>query len=87
MRDVAECVPRYILLACSAHGGNEKANRILVVNPAGKRLLGRHGNRWENSIKIDVGKVVLEGVGVIHLAEHGSQWQSLVNTVMNFRVQ
>jgi hypothetical protein len=32
-----------------------KGNKILVEKPEGKRLLGRHTNRWEKYNKIDLG--------------------------------
>ena len=36
--------------ACSAYGDRRNVNRILVVKPEGKRLLGRHRLRWEDNI-------------------------------------
>jgi hypothetical protein len=37
------------------HGEKRHAYRILVVKPERKRLLGRHGRRWDDNIKIDLG--------------------------------
>jgi hypothetical protein len=59
---------------------------ILVGNPEGKRPLGRHGRRWEENIKMDLRKIVLEVVYWIHLAQDRDKWWVLVNTAMNFQV-
>jgi hypothetical protein len=48
-----------------------------VAKPVGKRLLGRHRCRWENSIKMDLR---WGGMDWIDLA----QLRALVNTVMKF---
>jgi len=40
--------------ACSAYGGEEWLNRVLVGKPEGKRPLGRPRLRWEDNIKIDL---------------------------------
>jgi hypothetical protein len=37
-----------------AHSGEMvNAYKITVLNPEGKRPLGRHGHRWEENIKMD----------------------------------
>jgi hypothetical protein len=36
--------------------------KILVRKGEGKRPLGRPSHRWENNIKLDLGKVGVEGV-------------------------
>jgi hypothetical protein len=38
-------------------GEGRGAYRILVGRPEGRRPLGRHRNRWEDNIKIDLHKV------------------------------
>jgi hypothetical protein len=40
--------------ACSTHGENRKAYRVLVVKPEGKRPLARPRCRWVDSIKMDL---------------------------------
>jgi hypothetical protein len=41
----------------------------LVGKPDGKRPLGRHRNRWEDNIKIDLQEVGSGGVNWIDLAQ------------------
>jgi hypothetical protein len=52
----------------------------------GKRPLGRPKRRWEDNIRMYLGEIWWEVVDWIHLAQNRNQWQSLVSTVMNFRV-
>ena len=40
--------------ACSTYGGEERAYRILVGKPDGKRPLERPRRRWEDNIKMDL---------------------------------
>jgi hypothetical protein len=35
-------------------GKNRNAFRVMVGKPEGRRPLGRHRNRWENNIKMDL---------------------------------
>jgi hypothetical protein len=44
---------------CSAHVEVRTAYRMLAGKPERRRLFGRPRNGWENSIKRDVGQVVL----------------------------
>jgi len=48
--------------ACSAYGGQERLYRVLVGKPEGKRPHGGSRLRWENNIKMDLLKVVCEGM-------------------------
>jgi hypothetical protein len=59
---------------------------VLVGKPYGKRPLGRHKRRWENSVKINLREIGWCGVDWIDLAQDIDQWQALVNTVMNLQV-
>jgi hypothetical protein len=52
----------------------------------GKRLFGRHGYRWEDSIKTGIQDVGCGGMNWIGLAQDRDRWQALVNAVMNLRV-
>jgi hypothetical protein len=54
--------------ACSTHGENRNAYRILVGKPEGKRPLGRAGLRWEDNIRMDLREIEWGGVAWIDLA-------------------
>jgi hypothetical protein len=43
--------------ACSTHGRDENAHKILVGNPEGWRPLRKPGGRWEDNIKMDVREI------------------------------
>jgi hypothetical protein len=58
----------------------------LVEKPEGKRPLGRPRRRWEDNIKMDLGKIGFGDVDWIHLAQHRDRWGALVNTMLNLRV-
>jgi hypothetical protein len=62
------------------------AYNILVGRPEGRRPLGRHRNRWEDNIKIDLREIGFEDVDWIHWAQDRDRWRALVNTVMNLWV-
>jgi len=44
------------------HGGEKKAYKNLVGQPEGKRLLGRPAHSWQNNNKLDLKKIVWEGI-------------------------
>jgi hypothetical protein len=71
---------------CSAHGSDEKCEKILVQKPGGKRTLGRRRRIWEDNIKMDLREIGFGGVDWIHLAQDRDRWRALVNTIMNLRV-
>jgi hypothetical protein len=50
-----------------------------------ERQLERHRSKWEDNIKVDHIEVGQKNVDWINLAED-RQWQTIVNTVMNFQV-
>jgi hypothetical protein len=71
---------------CSSPGAFLKINctdRVLVGRLEGKRPLGRPRRRWEDNIKMDLGKIGIDGVNWIQLAQDRVQWRAFVNTVMN----
>jgi hypothetical protein len=60
--------------------------RALVGRPEGKRPMGRSGRRGENIIKMNLGKICIDGANWIRLAQDRVRWRALVDTVMNLRV-
>jgi hypothetical protein len=62
------------------------ACNILVGRLEGRRPLERPRRRWEDNIKIDLGKIGFVDVDWFHLAQDGDRWRALVNTVMSLRV-
>jgi hypothetical protein len=64
-----------------------KVFKVLVGKPKGKRPLGRPRHRWEDGIRLDLGRLAGEvGVEWIKLAQDGDWWWGLVNMVMNLLV-
>jgi hypothetical protein len=72
--------------ACSTNGEKKNVYGILVVNPEGKRPLGRPRRRWTDNIKVDLREIGWNGMDWSDLAWDRDQWRALVNTVMNLRV-
>jgi hypothetical protein len=62
------------------------AYNIFVGRPEGRRPLGRPRHRWEDNIKMDLGKIGFGGMDWIHSAQDRDRWRALVNMVMNFWV-
>jgi hypothetical protein len=69
-------------MACSRHGENMNAYRVLVGNPEGNSPLGRPRSWFEDNIKC-----ILEKYNGVTWNGSGKRpvW-ALVNTVMNLRV-
>jgi hypothetical protein len=59
----------------------------LVGKPEGKRSMGRPRRRWEDNIRMDLQEVRCRGMDWIGLAQGRDRWRTLVNAVMNLRVQ
>jgi hypothetical protein len=59
---------------------------MLVGKLEGRRPLGSPRRRWEDNIKIDLRKIVGEGVNWIPLAQDRDQWRGLAKMVLYFRV-
>jgi hypothetical protein len=68
-------------------GERRDVHRILVGKPQGKRPLGRPRRRWEDHIKMNLQEVGGGYADWIELAQDRDTWRTLVNVVMNFRVQ
>jgi hypothetical protein len=58
---------------------------ILVGEPEGKRQLGER--RWEDNIRMDLRELGWEVVEWMHMIQDRDQWRTVVNMVMNLRVQ
>jgi hypothetical protein len=69
-------------MACSTHGENRNAYRILAGKPEGNRPLGRPRRRWEDNIKMDLREIGWVDMDWIDLAQDRDQWRALVRTVM-----
>jgi hypothetical protein len=54
---------------CGTHGEGRGVYRVLVGRPEGKRPLGRPRRKWEDSIKMDLREIGIEGANWIHLAQ------------------
>jgi len=58
----------------------------LVGKPEGKRPRRRPRCRWEDNIRMNLGKKGGGGVDWLYLAQDRDQWQAVVNTVMKLWV-
>jgi hypothetical protein len=52
--------------------------RVLVGRPEGKRPLGRPRRRWEDNIKLNLGKIGIDGAKWIQLTQYRVQWRALL---------
>jgi hypothetical protein len=63
----------------------ENTCNILLGKPEGKRPVGRQRCRWEDNIKVDLGKIGWGGMGWIDLAQEQDTRRAFVNAVLNFQ--
>jgi hypothetical protein len=56
------------------------AYNILVGKPEGRRPLERPRRKWEDNIRMDLGKMGFGDVDWIHLAQDWDRWRALVNS-------
>ena len=66
-------------------GDRRCAYRVLVGRRDGKRPRGRHRNRWDNYIKMEIQEMCWGGMDWIYLAQDRDRWRVFVNAVMNPR--
>jgi hypothetical protein len=67
----------------STHWEMRNACKNFVGKPEGKRPLGRSKSKRKYNMKEDLRNVGFGRAELIHLAQHGVQWRSLVNMVVN----
>jgi hypothetical protein len=60
--------------------------RVLAGRSEGKRPQGRHGRKWEDSIKTDLREIGMDEVNWIWVAQDRVQLRAFVTTVINLRV-
>ena len=60
--------------------------KILTGKPSGKRPLGRPRRRWEDNIRMDLGKIGINAGNWVDSAQDSNYWRALVNAALNFRV-
>jgi hypothetical protein len=58
--------------------------KILVRISEGKRSLRRHRHELKDNIKMNPGKIVLEVVDWIYLAQDRDRWWRVINTAILF---
>jgi hypothetical protein len=63
-----------------------KVYKVLVGKPEEKRPLRRPRRKWEDWIKMDLGKIDWDVVDWIRLAQNRDRWLAVVNVVMNLQV-
>jgi hypothetical protein len=64
-------------------GNKMNSSSVLLGNPQGKRLLGRHKCRWEDNIRTDLGEIRWCAMDWIHLAQNRDQGQGLFRKLKN----
>jgi hypothetical protein len=72
---------------CSTHGRNNKLIQNFGRIREGKRKLRRSKRRLEYKFRMDLRERGWEVFVCIYLAQNRDQWQSLVSTIMKFKVQ
>jgi len=63
-------------------GRIRNAYKLLVRQPEWKRPLVRPRRRWEDNIRMDLGKTWWEVLDWIHLAQDREQWRALLDIVL-----
>jgi hypothetical protein len=67
-------------------GEEIKVYKVLVVNPEGRRPLGRPRRRWEDGFGMYLREIGLGGVDWIRLSQDRDPWRAVASAVMNLRV-
>jgi hypothetical protein len=69
--------------ACSTHGEQRNAYRILVGKPEGKRPLGSPRSCWEDNVRMDYREIESDVMDWINLVQDRDQWKDFLNMVKN----
>jgi predicted CoA-binding protein len=64
-------------------GKKRNSYRVLVVNPEGKRLLGRPRCRWEDNIKMHLKEIGCEDLDWVNMARDWDKWLAILQTVID----
>jgi hypothetical protein len=67
-------------------GEERNVYRVLVGKPEVKRPFGRPRRRWEDGIRMDLGRTGWGSVEWIQLPLDRRLWRALVNSLMNLRI-
>ena len=70
----------------STYATVQKAYRVLVGKPEGKRPLGRPRRRWEDNIKMVLREVGCDARNWMDLVQDRDEWRAYARAVMNFLV-
>ena len=62
------------------------AFKILTGKATGKRPLGRHRRRWEDSIRMDLEEIDINAWNWVDSIQVRDYWRALVNATLNLRV-
>jgi len=75
-----------VLCCCVLTECNYCILRVLLVEPEGRRPLGRPRRRWVDNIRMNLQEVGFGYMDWIGLAQDIDRWRTLVSAVMNLRV-
>jgi hypothetical protein len=67
-------------------GEEREVYKVLVKKLEGRRPLEKPRRRWEDEIRMHLGKTGWGSVEWIQLAQDRDRWRAVVNTAMNLRV-
>ena len=62
------------------------AFKLLTGKPTRKRPLGRPTRRWEDSIRMDIEEIGINGGNWVDSAQDKDYWRTLVNAALKFLV-
>jgi hypothetical protein len=71
---------------CDTHGVGRCVYRVSVGKPESESPLGRPRRSWEDSIKMDLREIGIDGANWIRLSQNRVQCRALVNTILTLRV-